>query len=61
MFHTPKKSRGKLKPRMVKLLKYEKKIDGKRREMSNVKKGMIIAFFVVFGVISTVSHLVSRP
>jgi hypothetical protein len=61
MIHTPKKSRGKLKPRMVKLPKYEKKIDRKRREMSNVEKGMIIAFFVVFGVISTVSHLVGRP
>jgi hypothetical protein len=58
MIHTPKKSRGKLKPRMVKLPKYAKKIDGKRREMSNVEKCMIIAFF---GVISTVSHLVGRP
>ena len=29
--------------------------------MSNVEKGMIIAFFVVFSVISTVSHLVGRP
>jgi hypothetical protein len=61
MIHTPKKSRGKMKPRMVKLPKYEKKIDGERREMTNVEKGMIIAFFVVFGVISTISHLVGRP
>jgi hypothetical protein len=29
--------------------------------MSNVEKGIIIAFFVVFGAISNVSHLVSRP
>ena len=29
--------------------------------MSNVQKGMIIAFFVIFGVISTVSSLVGRP
>ena len=29
--------------------------------MSNVEKGMIIAFFVIFGVISTVSSLVGRP
>jgi len=28
--------------------------------MSNVEKGMIIAFFAIFGVISTVSHLVGR-
>ena len=38
--------------------KTRKKIDGNRREMSNVEKGMIIAFFVIFGVISTVSSLV---
>ena len=29
--------------------------------MNNVEKGMIIAFFVIFGVISTVSSLVGRP
>ena len=29
--------------------------------MSNVEKGMIIAFFVIFGVISTVSNLVRHP
>ena len=61
MTHTPRKSRGMLKPQLVKLPKYDKKIDGKRREMSNVEKGMIIAFFVIFGVISTVSSLVGRP
>jgi hypothetical protein len=61
MIHTPKKTRGMLKPRVMKLPKYKKKIDGKRREMSNVEKGMTIAFFVVFGAISTVSHLVGRP
>src|SRR5258705_7255913 len=61
MIHTPKKSRGKLKPQMVKVPKYQKKIDGKRRELSNVEKGMIIAFFVIYGVISTVSFLVGRP
>ena len=31
--------------------KTRKKNDGKRREMSNVEKGMIIAFVVIFGVI----------
>ena len=41
--------------------KTRKKIDGKRREMSNVEKGMVIAFVVIFGVISTVSSLVGRP
>jgi len=46
---------------MVKVPKYQKKIDGKRRELSNVEKGMIIAFFVIFGVISTVSVLAGRP
>ena len=50
-----------LKPQMVKLPKYDTKIAGKRREMSNVEKGMIIAFFIIFGVISTVSSLVGRP
>jgi len=29
----------------------KKKIDGKRREMSNVEKGIIVAFFSIFGVI----------
>ena len=29
-------------------------------EVSNVEKGMIIAFFVIFGVISTASSLVGR-
>jgi hypothetical protein len=61
MIHTPKKSRGKLKPQMVKLPKYQKKCDGKRRELSNVEKGMIIAFFVIYGVISTVYIPPRRP
>jgi hypothetical protein len=60
MIHTPKKSRGKLKPQMVKVPKYEK-IGGKRRELSNTEKGMIIAFFVIFGVIATVSTIIGRP
>jgi transposase len=58
--HTPKKSRGKLKPQMLKLPKYEK-IGGKRRELSNAEKGMIIAFFAIYGVISTVSLIIGRP
>jgi len=58
--HTAKKSRGKLQPRMLKIPKYEK-IHGKRRELSNVEKGMIIAFFVVYGTISTVSLILGRP
>ena len=37
-----------------------KKIGGKRREVSNVEKGIIIAFIVTFGVISTTSSLVGR-
>jgi len=61
MNHTPKKSRGKLKPQMVKVSKYRKNSDRKRRELSNVEKGMIIAFFIIYGTISTVSLLVGRP
>jgi len=60
MIHTPKKSRGKLKPQMVKVPKYRKNSDRKQRELSNVEKGMIIAFFVIYGTISTVSLLVGR-
>ena len=44
---------------MVKLPKY-KKVGGKRREVSDVEKGMIIAFFAIFGVISAASSLVGR-
>jgi len=61
MIHTPKKSHGKLKPQVVKVLKYRKNSDGKRRELSNVEKGMIIVFFVIYSTISTVSLLVGRP
>jgi len=61
MIHTPKKSHGKLKPEMVKVPKYQKNSDGKRRELSNVEKGMIIAFFVIYSTISTVSLLVGHP
>ena len=46
---------------MVKLPNYERKIRGERREMRSVVKGMIIAFFVTFGIISTVFSLVDRP
>ena len=45
---------------MVKVPKY-KKIDGQRRELGNAEKGMIIAFFVIYGAISTVSSLVGPP
>jgi len=45
---------------MLKIPKYEK-IHGKRRELSNVEKGMIIAFFVVYGTIPTVSLILGRP
>jgi hypothetical protein len=58
MIHTTKKPRGALKPQMVKIPKYQKKCDGKQRELSNVEKGMIIAFFVIY---ATVSLLVGRP
>jgi len=51
MIHTPKKSRGKLKPQMVKVPKYGKNSDGKRTELSNVEKGMFITFFVIYGTI----------
>ena len=61
MIHTPKKYPGKLKPQMVKVLKYRKYSDGKQRELSNIEKGMIIAFFVIYGTIWTVSLLVSGP
>jgi len=61
MIHTPKKSHGKLKPQMVKVPKYRKNSNGKRRELSNIEKGMIIAFFVIYGTIPTVSFLVGRP
>ena len=57
MIHSPKKSRGMLKPQVVKLPKYEKKKPAKNREMSNAEKGMIIALFVIFGFISTLSSL----
>jgi hypothetical protein len=60
MIRTPKKSRGKLKPQMVKVPKYQKNSNGKRRELSNVEKGMIIATFVLYGVVSTVCLLVGR-
>jgi hypothetical protein len=59
MTHTPKKSREKLKPQMVKVPKYQKNSNGKRRELSNVEKGMIIAFFI-YSIVSTVSLLVGR-
>jgi len=61
MIPTPKKSRRKLKPQMVKVPKYRKNSDRKRSELSNVKKGMIIAFFVICGTILTVSLLVGHP
>jgi len=61
MIHTPKKSLGKLKPQMVKVPKYRKNSDGKQKELNNIKNGMIIAFFIIYGTISTVSLLVSCP
>jgi len=45
---------------MLKIPKYVK-THGKRRELSNVEKGMIIAFLVVYGTISTVSLILGRP
>jgi hypothetical protein len=44
---------------MAKVPKYEK-IDGKRRELSNTEKGMIIAFFAIFGVIAIVFTIIGR-
>jgi len=45
---------------MVKVPKY-KKIGGKRRELINPEKGMIIAFFAIFRVFATVSTIIGRP
>ena len=61
MIHTLKKSHGKLKPQMVKVPKYRKNSDGKRRELRNVKKCMIIAFFVICSTFATVNLLVCCP
>jgi hypothetical protein len=56
MIHTPKKSRGKLKPRMVKLPKYEKnRQETKRDEQCRERHDHRL-----LRVISTVSHLVGR-
>jgi len=41
--------------------KYQKKIDGKRTELSNFEQGMIIAFVAIYGGTSTVSVLAGRP
>jgi hypothetical protein len=38
-----------------------RKIGGKRRESSNTEKGMIITFFVIFGVIATVFTIIGAP
>jgi len=61
MIYTPKKPHGKFKPQMVKVPKYRKNSDRKRRELSNVKKGMIIAFFVIYSTILAVCLLVGCP
>jgi len=49
MIDTPKKPRGTLKPEVVEVPKYQKGCDGKRRELSTVEHGLIIAFFVIYG------------
>ena len=38
---------------------FKRKTD--RRELSDVEKGMIIAFFVAFGIVKVVADLVRRP
>ena len=54
---------GKLNPQMAKVPKYQKKSDGKRRELSNVLKGMssLSLSSSIYGAISTISILVGRP
>jgi hypothetical protein len=60
MIYTPKESHGKLKPQMAKAPKNEG-IGEERRELSSTEKGMIVAFFVVFGVIATVFTIIAAP
>ena len=41
--------------------KYEFKRKTDRRELSDVEKGTIVAFFVAFGIVKMVADLIGRP